>query len=45
MRHKLQLNVIIFSARKEILHKVSGNFPSGNLIAIMGEYFIRSLTV
>ncbi|XP_070504951.1 ATP-binding cassette sub-family G member 1-like [Chironomus tepperi] len=22
--------------RKEILHKVSGNFPSGNLIAIMG---------
>lgn len=24
------------TARKEILHKVSGTFPSGNLIAIMG---------
>lgn len=25
-----------YLARKEILHKVSGTFPSGNLIAIMG---------
>lgn len=25
-----------FTAKKEILHKVSGTFPSGNLIAIMG---------
>lgn len=26
----------LFTAKKEILHKVSGTFPSGNLIAIMG---------
>lgn len=25
-----------FLGKKEILHKVSGTFPSGNLIAIMG---------
>jgi ATP-binding cassette, subfamily G (WHITE), member 1 len=25
-----------FAAKKEILHKISGTFPSGNLIAIMG---------
>lgn len=28
--------MFIFVAKKEILHKVSGTFPSGNLIAIMG---------
>jgi ABC-type multidrug transport system ATPase subunit len=27
---------LTLSAKKEILHKVSGTFPSGNLIAIMG---------
>lgn len=28
--------IVYSSAKKEILHQVSGTFPSGNLIAIMG---------
>lgn len=28
--------IAVFAAKKEILHKVSGTFQSGSLIAIMG---------